>query len=143
MGSLDGWQTAITGFFNWLSSLSWPGLVLIIVLLFKDHISSLLDNLKWLEIFGIKLGVGDTVRFHTTFDKETDVIGVRPPSAVEEKVPRLSNDEIEQSKQRALKRIDEDTKKVGYQRGKLRLLENGGYAVAWDVQVSDRFKIKG
>ena len=56
-------------------------------------------------------------------------------------MPRLSDEEIKQSRQRALKRIEEDTQKAGYQRGKLRQLDNGAYAVTWELEVSDRIKI--
>lgn len=35
------------------------------------------------------------------------------------------------SKENAQKRLDEDTKKVGYQRGEIYQLENGGWAIHW------------
>lgn len=59
------------------------------------------------------------------------------------KVVGLSDDEIEQSRQEALKRLEEDTKFVGYQRGKLIQTESGKWAIFWKLELSDRIGIKG
>ena len=137
----------ITSIFNWLSSLSWPIFILIIVLLFKNPISRLLENIKTAEFAGIKLQFGDSVPVYSSTDKAIYEVELRPPSLpsdkiTETKIPRLSDEEIEQSKQRALKRLEDDTRRVGYSRGKLRQLDNGSYAIAWEVQSSIKIGIK-
>ena len=147
MNCLIGGDAVVTGLFNWLSSLSWPIFILVIILIFKDPIAKRLANLKSAEFAGIKLEFGDTIPVYSTKDKASYEVELKPPSppeakVVEMKTARLSDEEIEQSRQRALKRLEDDTKKVGYQRGKLRTLENGGYAIAWEIEVSDGFKIK-
>jgi len=139
----DFWMQVVTVV---LSNLSWPIVVLAIVLIFKSEIKWLILHIKLWKGFGqeITVGAADQVIARLPGDK----VGVElklllPPSkeAPEVKVPRLSDEEIEQSRQRALKRIEDDTKKAGYQRGKLRQLDNGAYAVAWELEVSDRIKI--
>ncbi|MCK4331447.1 MAG: hypothetical protein KAW81_02715 [Dehalococcoidia bacterium] len=56
--------------------------------------------------------------------------------------PKLSKDEIEESRQQARQRLDEDTKKAGYQRGKLYHLADKSYGIAWEVNLSDGIVIK-
>jgi hypothetical protein len=146
MDYIIGGNATITGLFSWLSSLSWPIFILIIFLLFKNPIAKLILNLKSAEIAGFKLEFGDTIPVYSTTDKATYEVELRPPlppsaEVIEPKIARLSDEEIEQSRQNALKRLEDDTKKVGYQRGKLRQLENGGYAIAWEVQFGGKIGI--
>ncbi len=56
--------------------------------------------------------------------------------------PKLSEEDIEKSKQEAQQRLDEDTKKVGYKRGELYLRDDKSYGIAWKVNVNDRIVIK-
>lgn len=49
---------------------------------------------------------------------------------------RLSDKEIEQSRQRAEKRLQEDIERVGYQRGKLFQTKTGKWAIAWEESAS-------
>lgn len=69
----------------------------------------------------------------------TSTIG--KPTIIVDKL-KLSSEEIEKSRLRAQQRIDEDTKRVGFQRGKLRQLEDGSYGVAWELHFSDKIGIK-
>ena len=44
---------------------------------------------------------------------------------------KLGDQRIEESKRRAQKRLDEDTRNVGYQRGELKENEDGTWSIAW------------
>jgi hypothetical protein len=139
----DFWMQIVTVVLN---NLSWPIVVLAIVLIFKSEIKWLILHIKSWKGFGQEINV-DAADQVTPLLRGVKV-GVElkplpPPSkkAPEAKVPKLPDEEIKQSRQRALKRIEEDTKKAGYQRGKLRQLDNGAYAVAWELEVSDGIKI--
>jgi hypothetical protein len=46
-----------------------------------------------------------------------------------------------QTKEEAQKRLDEDTKRAGYVRGKLRQLEDGGWAINWVIDVGEVIKV--
>ena len=132
----DFWSKIITAILN---NLPWPIVVLIIVLIFKRQIKWLIVHIKSWKAFGNELTIDkdDKVSVHPPGDKVGVELELPSPPSEKALGARLSNEEIEQSRQRALKRIEEDIKKAGYQRGKLRPLENGGYAVVWDLQVSD------
>lgn len=143
MYNSDFWMQIVTVV---LDNLSWPIIVLAIVLVFKHEIKWLILHIKSWKGFGqeINVDVADQVIARLRGDKVgVELKPLPPPSkkAPEARVSRLSDVEIEQSRQRTLKRIEEDTKKAGYQRGKLRQLDNGAYAVTWELEVSDRIKL--
>jgi hypothetical protein len=66
----------------------------------------------------------ETIQSTSTIGKPTIIVGE----------PKLSEEEIEKSKLKAQQRINEDTKRVGYQRGKLWQLADGSYGVAWEIK---------
>ena len=143
MCDLDFWLQVITAV---LSNLSWPVVILAIVLIFKSEIKWLILHIKSWKGFGQELNVDaadEITPLVRGVKSDVELKPLPPPSkkAPKARVTRLSDEEIEQSRQRALKRIEEDTQKAGYQRGKLRLLDNGGYAVSWELEVSDGIKL--
>jgi hypothetical protein len=143
--------------------LAWPIvvfiLILIFILIFKKPIGNMIDR--------IRVAKGEGKKWEINFDPITDKIVQKPfpqviqPKGVEAKVligeptisnekpiaienkPTLSEKEIEESREKAQKRIDEDTEKVGYVRGKLYRLKDGRYGVAWDLSVSDTVIVSG
>lgn len=134
------WDNVIKGILSNVSPLTWPIAILIIALVFRGDISLLIRKMKEANTpwGNFKFAV-----------PELDVFIPRPyqPSPAGAKVeeivvPKLSEIEIEENRQRALKRIEEDAKRVGYKRGTLRPLPNGAFGVNWEVEVSDGFKIK-
>ncbi len=136
-----------TSLFNYLGTLSWPIIVLIVACIFRQPIANLIARIKKIEVAGCKLEIGDTVNAYSPDDKAYYSIPLQPPSiptkkAAEVKISRLSDEEIEQSRQKALKRLEEDTKLVGYQRGKLFQTKNGKWAISWDLEVSDKVILK-
>ncbi len=137
---------AITGLFNWLSSLSWPIFIFIIVWLFRHQIARLIANLKSASVFGVNVNFKDDQVSFPLEDKTVKSFKLQPLPPTEKvpatKVQRLSDEQIEESKQKALKRLEEDTKRVGYKRGKLYQLENGKWGISWELQVSDGIIVK-
>ena len=138
MYDIESWGSAITTFLNFVGSISWPIIVLIIICIFKKPISERIANLKTLK------GKGWMFEFFEHDDKFK--VKLQPPTpalkAQAAEISRLSDEEIEQSRQRAQKRLREDTKRVGYQRGRLFQLDSGKWAIAWDLEVSDGIILK-
>ena len=141
------WDNTITAIFNWLGSLSWPIAVLLIFLIFKSPISWLLKNLKSVRWKDWIFEIGDKVPAYSPTENKFHEVVLQPPIPTA-KVPvaeisRLSDEEIEQSRKRAQQRLDEDTKRVGYQRGKLfQVADSGKWAIAWHLEVGERITIK-
>lgn len=140
----DLWKTI----FTFIGTLSWPLAVLIIVCILRWPISWLIMNIKKLGWKDLIIEFGDKANVPVYFPEENKIriVAVETelfPTKAEVKITRLSDEEIEQSKQKAQKRLKEDTKRVGYQRGKLFQLDNGKWAISWDIQLSDRMVIKG
>ena len=137
-----------TTIFTYLGTLSWPIIVLIIVCILRQPIASLITRIKKIEGAGWKFEIGDIVTAYSPDDKAYYSIPLQPPpvptkKVAEAKVTRLSDEEIEQSKQKALKRLEEDTQFVGYQRGKLIQTKSGKWAISWNLELSDNITIKG
>ena len=141
----DLWKTI----FTYLGTLSWPIIALIVACIFRNPIVNLIARIKTAKWKDLVLEFGDKVPVYSPEDKKFHPVILKPepvttfkPSEVK-LVSRLSEDEIEQSKQKAQKRLEEDTKRVGYQRGKLYQLDNGKWAISWDVEISDGIILKG
>jgi hypothetical protein len=139
----DLWKTI----FTFLGALLWPLVVIVAICIFKKPIAHLIRHIRKLEAPGCKLEIDDTVDVLNPKDKLYYSVPLQLPSVPtvkvieEEKVTRLSDEEIEQSRQRALDRIKEDTERVGYQRGKPYQLPNGKWAVAWELELSAKIGI--
>lgn len=134
-----------------LVNVAWPIVVLILgetfIFVFRKPIANLIGRTRSAE--------GEGGKWKVNFDPEVDSIVSKPlhqiikPASIssEEKVyeptiksdeSRLSKEEIENSKRKAQKRLDEDTKKVGYQRGELYQLTDGSYGIKWSLNLSDK-----
>ena len=145
----------------------WPIVVIILVFLFyvmfREPITNWIRNIKVVKVKGGKNGIEVEMRH---MDTDKDIIAAQNskasnsiPQIIEPKgipsdvvfgtptitvgTPELSKEEIETSRLKAQQRIDEDTKEVGYQRGKLFLLKDGSYGVAWEVNVGGKITIGG
>ena len=143
-------DSLVTSFFTYLGTLSWPIIVLAIVYIFRQPITKLLANLKTAKWKDMVLEFGDKIPVYSSKEKRMSVGVVEPiymPPFTAKidmgKIQRLPEKEIIKSLQRALKRIEEDTKQVGYKRGEPYQLENGKWAVTWDLKVSDGIILKG
>ncbi len=141
--------------------IAWPVCVLIIVIvlaiIFRKPIANKIGDVISVEGEGSKWKVRmnidrDKLAKKVTVPSKPSPQIIQPkgiPSAeafgratISTEKPKLSEDEIEQSRQRAQQRLDEDTKKAGHQRGKLYQLTNKSYGIAWEVNVSDVIVIK-
>jgi len=145
MYDIKSWGTTITAFFNYLGSLSWPIVVIIVVCIFREPLAKLIANLKSLKWKDFILEFGDRVPVFSPTDKKFHYVELQEPpttKAAKIKVSRLSEDEIKQSEQRARERLEEDTKRVGYKRGRLFQLDNGKWAIAWEVEASATIGLK-
>lgn len=136
-----------TAIFTYLGTLSWPIVVLIIVCVLRQPLANLISRIKKVEVAGWKFEIGDIVLAFSPKDKvyysiplELPAVPAMKPAKAE--VARLSDEEIEQSRQKALKRLEEDVKTVGYQRGKLIQTKTGKWAISWDLEVSDKVILK-
>ena len=142
----DLWKTI----FTYLATLSWPLIVLIIVCILRWPIASLISRIKKIEGAGWKFEIGDAVKAYSPEDKAYYSVPLQlPPTPalkiVEAKAisSRLSDKEIEESREKALKRLKEDTEIVGFPRGKLFQHDNGRWGIIWEVAISDNMTIKG
>ncbi len=143
MYDIESWNSTIKVFLDFIGSISWPIIVLIIFWVFRSPISKLIATLKTLKWKDWTLEFGDKIPVYSPTDKAFQEVVLQPPvpavKAQVAEISKLSDEEIEQSRQRAQKRLDEDTKRVGYQRGKLfQVPDSGKWAIAWDLEVSDR-----
>jgi hypothetical protein len=141
------WDNTITSIFNWLSSLSWPIAVFFIFLILKSPISWLLTHLKSIRWKDWIFEIGDKVPVYSPTDNKFHEVVLQPPipaaKVKAEKIARLSDEEIEQSRIRAQQRLDEDTKRAGYQRGKLfQVPDSGKWAIAWEIEVNAGIVLK-
>ena len=138
-----------TTIFTYLGTLSWPIIVLIVVCILRQPIASLISRIKKIEGAGWKFEIGDAVKAYSPEDKVYYSVPLQVPSAPSLKVAeakavdKLSEKEREDSRVNAMKRLKEDTEKVGYSRGKLFQIPNGKWAISWDVEVSDGVILKG
>lgn len=143
-------DSLVTSFFTYLGTLSWPIIVLVIVCIFRLPISKLLANLKSAKWKDLILEFDDKVPVYSPEDNRFYSVILKSPLApssrgrgIEANIfGLLSDEEIEQSKQKARKRLEEDTKRVGYERGKLFQLDNGKWAIAWEVEASATIGLK-
>jgi hypothetical protein len=131
----DGMIMSTLDFF---SSLAWPIVVLIVFLILRSPIINLLKRIKTVKWKDITFEIGDTVPVYSPEDNQTYSLPLQPIQSIDikqkPKVERLSDDEIEKSRQRAVQRLKEDTERVGYQRGKLFQLDNGKWAISWEIE---------
>jgi hypothetical protein len=132
---------------DFLSSLLWPAVVLIIIFLFREQIAVLIDNIKKIKVAGYELEIGDTVQAYSPIDKVYYSIPLKPaPVAAEKveaaKISKLSDEEVEKSRQTALKRLEDDIKLAGYQRGKLFQRDDGSWAIAWEEKITEKIGVK-
>lgn len=152
MNELEFWSVIISAL---LASLAWPAIILCIVLIFKRELKVIIPRIKktpWFEFYDPdkdKLDFSTIDSLNALAGKE---VTIQAPTAkatatalppVAEITSRVSDAEIEQSKMNALRRLNQDTAKVGYQRGKLYQRENGRWGISWDVEVSDGIILKG
>ncbi len=117
-----------------IDSLAWPVVVLFMVSIFRRPLTALIGRIKSLNWRDLNIDFNDTVQLLSPTGEPARVLKVEPPAAQKVEISaRLSAQEIEGSRKTAQARLDEDTKKAGYQRGKLFQLPNGAYAIAWEV----------
>lgn len=142
--------------------ISWPIVVLILgiifLIIFRIPIVNLLNRIR------VAKGEGNKweINFDLTIDKfnKNSFPQVLQPKGIEsgeefgettisfqtttpnEIKQILSEEEIEESRQKAQKRLDADTEKVGYIRGKLYQLKDGRYGIEWGINLSDIITIE-
>jgi hypothetical protein len=135
----------LTTVLNFVASIFWPLVVLIIVLIFRMQISDFIARLKTVKWKDLVVDLWDTVPVISSKDNKIITAQLQPIEPPQEKqgiAPRLSDEEIEQSRQKALKRLQDDTAIVGYERGKLFQLANGGWAIAWTAIATIKVGVK-
>ncbi len=138
--------------------LIWPVIVLIIVIffiiMFKRPLSEKINDIS-IEFESAKLKVnmrgGDIIVEKGSIASDSIPHIISPdlipssekfyPATITVDTQKLSEAEIETSRLKAQQRINEDTKKVGYQRGKLYLLKDGSYGVIWEVKAKTKIGI--
>jgi len=135
-----------------IGSLAWPVVVFVIIFIFRNQIKILLLHIKSASFLGFNFEFNDTVDVYSPVDKTMHTIKLEEPSSPikpEEapsgkkvEIQKLDANEIEASRKRAQERLDEDTKRVGYKRGELFQLPNGGWAIAWKAEATFRVGIK-
>jgi len=138
------YSAAVTAIFGFCAALAWPATVLIIVCIFRRNISQLLANIENIRFPGgeVNLVPGDTVEAPTIASpvpQRKDVVIKVPTATAEAKAfapsiqttDKLSDEEIKLSKERAQRRLDEDTKKVGFRRGEISQNSDGLWIVHW------------
>jgi hypothetical protein len=130
--------------FGFISSLAWPITVLLIILIFRSSLLKLIANVKTVKYKGLEVEVGDTLQVVTPMGGNESPLQQKPPVEDKDqpKIQKLSDAEIEQSRQRALKRLQEDTERNGEQRGELFQLANGRWAIAWRAEAKVTIVIK-
>ncbi|MFA5399239.1 MAG: hypothetical protein WC169_03390 [Dehalococcoidia bacterium] len=100
-------------------------------------VQSLLIGLKKLKVACIEFELYDYIPVSDPDQPEIKYMIqlLKPPAktVVAEKIEshKLSDQQIEESKHRSQKRLDEDTRNVGYQRGELKENEDGSWSIAW------------
>ncbi len=135
-----------------IKQIIWPACILILVivlaLIFWKPLAALIGRINSVEGEGKKWKIHfdanrDTGRIDKTIQLESsmDAKGnmLTPATNVDSK---LSEDEQKKSKQKAQQRLDEDIKRVGYERGKLYQLKDGAWGIAWEIKVGDGIVIK-
>ena len=132
---------------NIINSLVWPFAVLFILILFRVPIINLIYRIKNIKGPGFNVEIGDTIPYYDPTDK-TLRTGILTPFPMEtsriEKLEtkKLTPAEEEASKIRAQARLDDDTKKFGYQRGELIRHPDGRWAINWKVEAAVQLGIK-
>lgn len=137
MNNFEFWGTII-------SSFAWPVSLIVLVLIFKKELSVLIGSIKSIRSGPVEfqVGPGDVLDLSAAVPQTAPThqyIQVKSiPSAeafgtptVMVGAPKLSEEEIERSRQVAQRRLDEDTKRVGYQRGELFRRDDGVWAIRW------------
>ncbi|TRZ52213.1 MAG: hypothetical protein D4S01_03290 [Dehalococcoidia bacterium] len=139
-------------------------LILVIVLasIFRKPLANLIDNIGSIIIEWTTKGEKRKVQFNVgrdIFKKQVTAPSEPSPQVIQPEgiqsteafgqtttivtgISELSKEEIEGSKQKAQQRLDEDTKRAGYQRGKLNQLPDKSWGIAWEVTVNDQIVIK-
>lgn len=139
MGELEFWGIIITTIGTLLGALVWPFLIVILVVIFRRDVASLIARIKSFEGAGVRLNWvhGDIIE-HPSEVPSTKLIHqnieLMEPSVLKAfigEAPPLSGEEGEKSRQRAQRRLEEDIARVGYQRGELRQLDDGSWAISW------------
>lgn len=132
---------------------TWPVCVLILLIvfliIFRKPIANKISDISSVE------GEGKKWKINMNIDRDkiipspqviqpkgiSQAVKVGNPTISTEK-PKLAEGDIEKSKQEAQRRLDEDTRKVGYKRGELYLRDDKSYGIAWEVNLNDRIVIK-
>jgi hypothetical protein len=134
-----------------ITAIAWPVcilvLLIILALIFKKPLTILIGRIRSVEGEGSKWRINmdvtqDTIvnpsmaspskPVHQYIQVESITSGeaVSVPNVIAGE-PKLSDEEIEKSKQKAQQRLDEDTARMGHQRGELYQLKNGSWGIAW------------
>jgi hypothetical protein len=136
------WDTisaGVSGASSVLSAWAWPFVVLVLALIFNVPLTALINRLKTLKIAGFELVLNDYVPASDPANPNMIYMvqlrrSLGKEALVSEtvKAPRLSDKQIEESRERAQHRLDADTKKVGFLRGELKQsTEDGSWSIAW------------
>ena len=122
------WGNLVDTVLTFLGTLAWPTAIVIVVLIFRRQIEVLILHIKKGKLFGFEFEIGDKVQAYSPDDRKIYTIPLEKPAAeVESKIHKVSSEVIAMSKERAERRLEEDTRLTGIKRGRLFQHEDGIY----------------
>jgi hypothetical protein len=159
MADAEATTSIWTTVFNYLGTLSWPLIVLVIICIFRNPIATLIARIKSAKWKDVTVEFGDMVKAYSPEKKSfnygviqpattnlvTDLreaLAVEVPAELEKEFAKETKelDKLERKKtvqedpsfKRAMARIKEDAKQTGYVRGRPYKRVDGKWVVIWD-----------